>query len=90
MKNLIAKLILTGLFLFFALVNFSIQERTVNPDISLSMKNIQALADGESGGTIYCSTLCDFKLYDVCIHCGYCTDFIYNNMNEVGDVGICN
>ena len=87
MKNLIAKLIFAGLFLFFALVNFSIQERAVNPDISLFMKNIQALADGESG-EIYCSWGCEFRVWDVCISCNHCGMYLMD-WNEVGSVGVC-
>ncbi len=92
MKNLIAKLIFAGLILFFALVNFSIHERTVNPDISLSMKNTEALANGESGGTIYCIDYYDCRYYpfDVCVYCGGdCYSYQYD-LNEYGNsIGSC-
>jgi len=93
MKKMILKLALAGIFMIATAVNLSIHEKTDNVDVTLSLKNIEALADGESGGDFYCVSGNDCNSWpgQVCVACGTSGNcvIIYEE-NEVGNsIGRC-
>ena len=49
MKKLIIKAIIASAFIFVIVINLSVNQKSQEQDISLVMKNVEALADGEGG-----------------------------------------
>lgn len=85
-----AKLLFFGSILVFTFYfGFAIEQSSQESGISLTLKNVVALAwtDSESGGWggIYCAEGCTPLFGDVCVQCrtgGDCTP--YDNHNEFG------
>lgn len=82
------KLVIASLVLFSIAYNFSVHKKSITSNTSLSVKNIQALADGESGGGIYCVDWydCLYEPFDVCVYCDTPNCYSYAfDLNEYGN-----
>jgi len=63
MEKKVLKAVLASAFIFAIVINLSVNQKSQKHDVSLVMKNIEALADGE-GGT-ECTRECQDEKCDV-------------------------
>ena len=86
MKRLIILTIVASAFLFVIGLNISVNQNLQNKDVSLALKNIEALASGENPIPPYaCNEGCAYSPGDVCTFCWNCvTQFWYKGIGSTG------